>query len=685
MSLPKPMLDNRTYTQLVAEGTAQIARLCPGWTNYNAADPGITLLELFAWLSEQNLYRTDRVPDEMVRAFLRLVEIAPQPPGVADTVVLLSAPAAVALPDRVQLVDAANAITFETREALTVLTAHLVQLLTGGDAPADVTAANLAPYDPTRDPTAGSFAPFGAASKPGMALYLGFDAALGPVGAPVSLYAWTITPAQDAQTRAALLREQAGLSEAAKRDCPPELAALVTDWRQHYGVRTIWEFYGADGDWHAIAGVDDETRALTLSGFIRFPVPAGHVAGGPLPGSPNWFIRCRIATGCFECTTRLDRIGLNAVAAEHAASIDAPELIGTSQGHACEIYDTAAKPVVAGSTSLSLAQGAQRDERWKETLQWDLVGPHDHSYLLQPELGRLTAGNGMRGAVLPAGWNLLLDYRIGGGIAGNIAAATLIRAANNAWNAGRVPGGAAVVATLAATQPVAAFGGTAAEALEAAEARAVAALSAPTRCITLGDIVALARAVPGVPVARAAALPNTHPAVPCFTAPGCITVIVVPNCPGPAPMPGEAFLRAVARFLDRRRPVTTELHVIAPSYVTITVAAVLQVSSTTDPAPLPALAQQAIDKFLNPLLGGPDNAGWPIGRAVYRTEIMALLAALPGVLTVTDLTLQADQAAPVCGNIDICATDLVRSGQHAITASLTGTTSFSRSRERECV
>ena len=43
---------------------------------------------------------------------------------------------------------------------------------------------------------------------------------------------------------------------------------------------------------------------------------------------------------------------------------------------------------------------------------------------------------------------------------------------------------------------------------------------------------------------------------------------------------------------------------------------------------------------------------------------MALLAGLPGVLTVTSLTLQADAAAPVCGNVDICASDLVRSGQH---------------------
>jgi predicted phage baseplate assembly protein len=430
----------------------------------------------------------------------------------------------------------------------------------------------------------------------------------------------------------------------------------------------------------------DETRALTLSGFVRFLVPAGHAPGDPSSGGsgPLWFIRCRILAGTFECATRLDRVGVNAVAAEHAASIDAPELIGTSLGHATEIYDTAANPVVAGSTRLSLALGAQHDDRWTETPQWVLVGPHDRRYRLQPELGRITTGNGMRGAVLPAGWDLLLDYRVGGGVEGNIVAGTLAGLAASAWNIARIPGEAAVAAALPVTQPAAAIGGSEAEALAAAEARAVASLSAPTRAVTLGDVVALARAVPGVPVARAKALPNTHPAVPCFTAPGSITIIVVPDCPGVAPMPGEGFLRAVTRFLDRRRPVTTELHVIAPTYVTVTVAATLQVSSTTDPTTLPVLAQTALDRLFNPLHGGPEGAGWPIGRAVYRTEVMALLAGLPGVLTVTSLTLQADAAAPVCGNVDICASDLVRSGQHQITAAITGTTIFRRSREREC-
>jgi hypothetical protein len=73
MSLPLPRLDDRTYAQLVQEGVALIPRYAPGWTNHNASDPGITLVELFAFLTESYLYRVDRVTDRARLAFLRLL------------------------------------------------------------------------------------------------------------------------------------------------------------------------------------------------------------------------------------------------------------------------------------------------------------------------------------------------------------------------------------------------------------------------------------------------------------------------------------------------------------------------------------------------------------------------------------------------------------------------------------
>ncbi len=83
--IPLPKLDDRKWEDLVHEAVELIPKYCPEWTNHNASDPGITLLELFAWLIEVLLYRLNRVGDKNYLAFLNLVGIDLQPPQPART------------------------------------------------------------------------------------------------------------------------------------------------------------------------------------------------------------------------------------------------------------------------------------------------------------------------------------------------------------------------------------------------------------------------------------------------------------------------------------------------------------------------------------------------------------------------------------------------------------------------
>ena len=73
MSLPLPNLDDRTYNDLLEEARALIPSLYPVWTDHNPTDPGIILIELFAWLTEMIIYHLNRVPDASYIAFLRLL------------------------------------------------------------------------------------------------------------------------------------------------------------------------------------------------------------------------------------------------------------------------------------------------------------------------------------------------------------------------------------------------------------------------------------------------------------------------------------------------------------------------------------------------------------------------------------------------------------------------------------
>jgi hypothetical protein len=73
MPIPLPNLDDRSYADLTAQAHGLIPSLDPAWTNYNPSDPGITLIELLAWLTEMLLFQVNQVPPASTEAFLRLL------------------------------------------------------------------------------------------------------------------------------------------------------------------------------------------------------------------------------------------------------------------------------------------------------------------------------------------------------------------------------------------------------------------------------------------------------------------------------------------------------------------------------------------------------------------------------------------------------------------------------------
>ena len=85
MPLPPPELDDRKFQDIVDEAKRLIPRYCPEWTNHNVSDPGVALIELFAWMSEMVLYRVNQVPERLYVHFLNLVGIEPFAPSVART------------------------------------------------------------------------------------------------------------------------------------------------------------------------------------------------------------------------------------------------------------------------------------------------------------------------------------------------------------------------------------------------------------------------------------------------------------------------------------------------------------------------------------------------------------------------------------------------------------------------
>ena len=71
--IPTPKLDDRTYADIIAEAVRLIPRYCPEWTDHNVSDPGVTLIELFAWMVEGMLYQLNRVPEKTYITLLELL------------------------------------------------------------------------------------------------------------------------------------------------------------------------------------------------------------------------------------------------------------------------------------------------------------------------------------------------------------------------------------------------------------------------------------------------------------------------------------------------------------------------------------------------------------------------------------------------------------------------------------
>ncbi|MEA2588629.1 MAG: hypothetical protein QOH66_1556 [Actinomycetota bacterium] len=90
MPITVPPIDSRLYDDLLAEVIARIPVHTPEWNNFNRSDPGITLIELFAFLTESLLYRANQIPERNRRKFLTLLGVPLQPAWSARGIVSFS-------------------------------------------------------------------------------------------------------------------------------------------------------------------------------------------------------------------------------------------------------------------------------------------------------------------------------------------------------------------------------------------------------------------------------------------------------------------------------------------------------------------------------------------------------------------------------------------------------------------
>lgn len=84
MSMQSPNLDDRTFADLMEAAKLRIQQHCPEWDDLSPGDPGIVLLEAFAFLTETMIFRINRVPEKAYIEFLKLIGVKLTPPSAAQ-------------------------------------------------------------------------------------------------------------------------------------------------------------------------------------------------------------------------------------------------------------------------------------------------------------------------------------------------------------------------------------------------------------------------------------------------------------------------------------------------------------------------------------------------------------------------------------------------------------------------
>jgi hypothetical protein len=693
MAIVPPRLDDRSFADLRAELIRRIPTHAPEWTDHNASDPGIALLELFAALGDNLLYRLNRVPEAARLEFLRLLGLQPHPPRAAEAMVRLEcrrgaiAPVAVDFAvgsPRLELT--AGEVHFQALEEITVLPLELRAwikqpysgaVLAGGvENVTSLLAAHLGAAAPD---TLDQYRPLPLEAPKGGNLPLPLSS-----GASLDGRIWLCLAAPEASWSAALsaagndaaaaradlrrrlaghvlnlgVRPDEGLCGATDHRRCPDPGADPPRWPLRWEIST-GAFHGANAwvdrvRYQRLVVVADNTANLGQRGTVRLRLPDAPPSGEPFA---NW------TADSFDPPDP-DLLGVGELPPPIDDDKLAPRVLGWIRvGRA----DPGHPPLRLAWIELNVVRVEQAVSAAAELLGYgDGRGGQTFTLAHRPLLpGSETVQ--VAGTLGWENWQPVDDLALAGaddpfylldpiegrvvfgdGVHGRMplpgeAVRCLVYrhggGVRGNVGAGRIKrvfrAAPAEALSLKADNPLPAEGGRDAETVAAASARIPALLRHNERAVAAADFADLSLDTPGVHVGRAQVLPRHKPHERIDGVPGVVTLVVLPAydpLQPDQPTPDKEMLRRVCAHLEPRRLVTTELYVTPPQYVRLSCSVAVEPEPGSGEETLRRHVELALRQYLAPLPPyGPDGQGWPFGRAVRDRDIEAAILRVQGV------------------------------------------------------
>ncbi len=780
MGLPIPNLDDKTFDQFVEEARLLIPRFSPEWTDHNLSDPGITFIDLFAWLAEMQIYQLNRITDANYQKYLRMVGIQQweaRPAGVDVTFDNVTNVKRVKAGTRLVTEVDTERIVFEISKNYTLIPVSIISVKTRYN------SQTIDNSDADKEDDIYYHA-FGEKASKDSELHLGLG--INEDKKILSGHEVQIT----------FILYEKGLQAVGSHGDEPEQVVP--------SVELEWKYY--DGrKWNVIPEekVKDSTSALTKSGNVVFEWPSDINK----KEDGLYWILCRVKEGNYEITPLVDKILLNTISAQQINAVKNETLEGGRwlPGQKITVKKPEKSFIIKESQEISVQRESGQWEKWLEVDNLESSGPEDPHYIFDSEKGEITFGNGLNGRIPISSQRIQSSYTTTRGAKSNIPK-------GNSFSFDGIHG----------INLKEAIGGRDIETIEHARDRARKDFKKRYRAINSNDYEKLALSTPGLRVAKAKAIPNYSPVYSNIRIPGTVTVVVVPFtrpknwnessaprtitdydgsrkvivvdtsweivpdtayryqiytqhdgiaqggtdstitlsntasdnngvynglqiriirgkgiCQPPrtitaydgntkiatvtpkwgqtpddtseyqigslqgisqgssrqtitletnasgvddayngflieiddkvTPTTGKGFIRTVENHLNRHRLITTDLYVIGPNYVKISVKCKVHIKWKSSPEETKNRVREAIDEFIDPLQGGPDGKGWSLGRSVFPSEIYQLIDKQEGVNYVTDVFLYATGQYRKKGEtITIPPNGLIYPGSHRI-------------------
>jgi hypothetical protein len=671
MPIRPPALDDRSFDDLVEELLARIPAHTPEWTNPRLGDPGRTIVELFAWLTDTLLYRANLIPEKQRLVFLKLLGVQMRSAIPARGLVSISTDDE-NFKDAVYLAQGATIkgpVNFETLSEITVLPVtgegYFKRPITESERTslADVLQGLQDIYQ-----LSGAAVPY--VTTPvfpnSVAVLDGFDL----IDDTVDKCLWFALLAPNKKTAQAI-RDTLGKARNGGQQLinvglapPVRVAALFEDVsspkRVPYGFQICTgKEVGGKPEYVALDVISDSTAGLTRTGVVRLALPSKDNIG-----KLDNDVRAKLNAGLDDRPPRIDDpekddrlitwlrlrpterlehlslswAGINAVEVDQRQTLKG-RVVAQSDGTADQEMQLSSQAIDRKTFQLQVESG-EGYRFWTPIDDLAFAGRDDTVFTLDTEAGTIRFGDGIRGRIPEAGMRVRIAYmRAGGGQGGNLPAGSLkeIIGARDLDN-NLVP-----PPKLKVQQALATDGGEDAESLAQAEKRIPALFRHRDRSVTEEDYKRLATDTPGVRLGRVEVLPRFKPQQRRSNVPGVVSVMVLPFKPltlPPNPRPDRPIIEAVHGYLNARRPLTTELYVVGCEYIPVGISAGITIRDGFGRDTVINSVRDALRAFAWSLApGGPEGSGWPLGRSLRDREVEVAVARVAGVNSVSGINL----------------------------------------------